>query len=110
MESAPETQFSIYRIDFDRVDTVHTLRGIPGTEEYVHEAFSAIINSTANQAERKRGIIHVINHGSFRGLVFRTAHDPMWKSVISQIMSESYNETSGLSTVSRTDFIRYGLS
>lgn len=88
-ESTPETQFSIYKIDCERVDRVFTIKGDFETDQYLQNAIRAIINSSKSNIAKKNGTIQQIDYEGFQGLVFRTEHEPMWKGVIEQILSRN---------------------
>ncbi|MBR4636467.1 MAG: TIGR04141 family sporadically distributed protein [Clostridia bacterium] len=89
-----ETQFSIYKIDFDSVESTFDITGEKGTKEYLENIIAVIINSVCSLVRKKPSSqIQQIQFQSFSGVVFKTVHEPAWKTVAEQIIAN--NEIEG---------------
>lgn len=95
--NAPETQFSIYRIDCERVERVLTMQSAGSAANYLPKVTHAIINSTISIVKKKDGLYRRIAYKNYTGVIFKTEHNPMWKSVLSQILdnNEAIDSSSG---------------
>ena len=93
-DTAPETQFSIYRIDCERVESAFEIKANPETPQYVIEVYQAILYSTIDIVKRKGGEFQTLAYKGFEGIVFKTEHDPMWKPVVSKILRETASKLS----------------
>ena len=82
-----ETQYSIYKIDFDSLDIVFKIVGEKGAVEYLENATAAIINSVCSLVSKKPySQVQRIKYQGFSGVVFKTVHEPTWKTVAEQII------------------------
>lgn len=85
-----ETQFSIYKIDFDLVESIFDISGEQGTNEFLENVIAALINSVCYLVEKKRfSQIQRIQYQSFSGVVFKTVHEPAWKTVAEQMINNN---------------------
>ena len=97
-----ETQYSIYKIDFDSLDSVFKIVGEKGSAGYLENAMAAIINSVCSLVRNKSySQIQRIKYTGFSGVVFKTVHEPTWKTVAEQIIQQ--NELEAAET--RPDFL-----
>lgn len=94
-----ETQFSIYKLDFDAVDSNFDIKGARGSAEYLENVTAALINSVCSLARKKPySQIQRIQYKSFSGVVFKTVHEPTWKSVAEEIISHNEIEEAEMSS------------
>ena len=99
---AAETQFSIYKLDYDLVDSNFDIKGTRGSVEYLENVKAALINSVCFLIRNKPySQIQKVQYQSFSGVVFKTVHEPTWKTVAEQIIS--HNEIEKAET--RADFL-----
>jgi hypothetical protein len=88
--NAPETQFSIYQIDYERVSEVMTIARKQGEKGYSEEIKAAIINSMVKILQEKRNAKYKkIKYLGFEGVIFKTKHNPAWQDVVVQILSNN---------------------
>ena len=82
-----ETQFSIYKIDFDLLDSVFHIAGERDSVEYIENATKALINSICSIVKDKSlSQIQRIRYQRFSGVVFKTVHEPSWKAIAEQLI------------------------
>lgn len=87
-EYLPETQFSIYKIDFEEVENKFKIKHKSLDESYVEEIVEALINGTKKILDKKTNSISFhVKYTGFSGLIFKTIHNPVWKEVAQQIIS-----------------------
>ena len=85
-----ETQFSIYKIDFDAIDSTFSIAGSKASPEYIQNAIKCLINSVCSIIRKKaHSHIQQIKYGGFEGVLFKTVHEPAWKSVAIQILHKN---------------------
>lgn len=85
--AASETQFSIYQIDFDSIDSNFDIAGERCSAEYLENVTVALINSACSIIRKKPySQIQRIRYQGFCGIVFKTVHEPTWKTVAEQIL------------------------
>jgi len=84
----PEAQFSIYRIDFEKVITDFFSEG---TSPTIDDILKAMINSIEKLLRGKdncEGFSRLKSDG-YEGFVFKTCHIPDWKSLLQQIIKNN---------------------
>ena len=87
---AAETQFSIYKLDYDLVEGSFDINGERGSVEYLENVKAALINSVCFLIRNKKySQIQKVQYQSFSGVVFKTVHEPTWKTVAEQIISHN---------------------
>lgn len=85
--AAPETQFSIYKIDFELVEEKFNF-DIPQTDKnYAFAVTNALINYITAALKNKSASYRKFNNNEFMGIVFKTVHEPIWKEVAEQLLS-----------------------
>ena len=85
-----ETQFSIYKINFEAVESVFSIHSPQNTDAYYDEIVNAIVKSIASIIRSKTGSEQqVFKHNGFNGIVFKTVHVPAWKSVAEHFMANN---------------------
>lgn len=82
----PETQFSIYKIDFDLMEDKFNIQVPRTSENYIETITNALINSIVAILKKKSACYHRINNKGFIGVVFKTVHKPAWKEVALQLL------------------------
>lgn len=87
------TQFSIYKIDVEKVLDVFFENNRDAT---IDEMLEALLNSVAKILREKSNCeSHTrVKLTGFNGFVFKTIHEPDWKSVLSQIIDNNELESS----------------
>lgn len=92
-EYLPETQFSIYKIDFEEVENTFKIQHKNTDESYIEKIVTALINGTKKILDKKSNSISFhVQYTGFSGLIFKTIHDPVWKEVAQQIISGNENK------------------
>ena len=82
-----ETQFSIYKINLETVESEFKVKNEKGTDAYYNEIINAIVNSTSSIIEKKKDSSQQkFKYKSFNGIIFRTVHKPSWEDVANQFM------------------------
>lgn len=84
----PETQFSIYKIDFDLVEEKFHFDIARTDKKYNDAVIKALMNYIAVALKNKSAKSHSFNSKGFVGVVFKTTHKPAWKEVAEQLLSE----------------------
>ena len=85
-----ETQFSIYKIDFDAIDLTFNISEPKDTPQYIQNSIKCLINSVCSIINKKaHSQIQQIKFGGFEGVFFKTVHEPVWKSVAVQIIQKN---------------------
>lgn len=88
--NVPEAQFSIYRIDFERISEVMTITKKQTQKGYYEEIKNAIINLTIKKLHEKLNAEYrKVKYLGFEGIVFKTMHKPIWQDVIIHMLSSS---------------------
>lgn len=83
----PETQFSIYKIDYDLIEEKFNI-AIPRTDvKYPNTVINALINSVAAILDKKSADYYKFINRGFVGIVFKTVHRPAWREVAEQLLS-----------------------
>ena len=86
-----ESQFSIYKVDYLNCikifDEEYDIK-IKNCEELQAQILN-IIEKTIN--EKNSSDISKINNNGFKGLVFKTHHYPLWKSIINNMLEEDFD-------------------
>lgn len=86
-----ETQYSIYKINFESVENVFSniSHGANNTE-YAENIITALINSTIAIIKKKpRSSICSVSYQGLKGIVFKTTHYPSWGNVAEQIIANN---------------------
>lgn len=82
-----ETQFSIYKINLETVESKFRVKNKRGTDAYYVEIINAIVNSTSSIIEKKKDSSQQkFKYKSFNGIIFKTVHKPSWEDVANQFM------------------------
>ena len=88
MVAIPETQFSIYKIDYDLIEEKFNIV-VPRTDKkYPNAVITALINSVAAILEKKSADYYKFSNKGFVGMVFKTVHRPAWREVAEQLLSD----------------------
>lgn len=100
----PETQFSIYKINFEEVEDTFNIKKNIEEIGYVEEVLTALINGTLKILRNKpKCTVHEVKFKGFSGIIFKTIHDPIWKSVALQVIKN--NEISKEQILNNEDFL-----
>lgn len=88
-----ETQYSIYKINFETVETAFSnISHGSNNTEYAENIITELINSiTKTIKDKKKSLICAISYQGLKGVIFKTTHYPSWGDVANQIISN--NET-----------------
>ena len=81
-----ETQFSIYKIDYDLIEEKFTIDISRGAEQYPDAVINVLINSVVAILKKKKASYYKFNNNGFVGIVFKTIHTPTWKEVAEQLL------------------------
>ena len=82
-----ETQFSIYKVDFDAVEEFFKIDVRREDAQYVKRVLEALVNSIcAIIVKKPHSLLQRIKYKGFYGVFFKTYHDPSWKTVAEQIL------------------------
>lgn len=92
MPTTTDTQYSIYKINFEAVENVFIdiSRG-NNLKEYATNIISVLIKSIEKNVSAKcsNAEIHTIKYQGLRGVVFKTIHSPTWDGVARQILNNN---------------------
>lgn len=103
----PETQFSIYKLNFEEVEDNFNIKKKIGEVGYVDEVLTALINGTIKiLCNKPKCTVHKVKYKGFSGIIFKTIHNPVWKSVATQIITN--NELSEKQSSLKEDFLTNG--
>lgn len=93
-ECLPETQFSIYKVDFEEVENKFKIGHKNLDKGYIEEIITALVNGTEKIINKKPNSASSIcvQYLGFSGLIFKTIHDPIWKEVAQQIIAGNENK------------------
>ena len=82
-----ETQFSIYKINLETVESEFKVKNEKGTDAYYVEIINSIVNSTSSIIEKKKNSSQQkFKYKSFYGIIFKTVHKPSWDDVANQFL------------------------
>ena len=81
-----ETQFSIYKIDYDLIEEKFNIDISRNEEQYPDAVINALINSVVAILKKKNASYHKFINNGFVGVVFKTIHKPAWKEVAEQLL------------------------
>lgn len=86
-----ETQYSIYKINFEAVEnTFSSVSHGSNNAEYAENIIDVLINSTTKIIKDKhKSLIYAISYQGLRGVIFKTTHYPSWGGVANQIISNN---------------------
>lgn len=86
-----ETQYSIYKINFETVETAFS--NIPhgsNNTEYAENIITELINSiTKTIKDKKKSLLYAISYQGLKGVIFKTTHYPSWGNVAKQIINNN---------------------
>ena len=86
-----ESQYSIYKINFESVESVfsNVPHGADNTE-YAENIITKLINSTTDIINKKnKSLIQHVSYEGLKGIIFKTTHYPSWSNVAKQIISNN---------------------
>lgn len=86
-----ESQYSIYKINFESVESVfnNVSHGADNTE-YAENIITKLINSTTDAINKKnKSLIQHVSYQGLKGIIFKTTHYPFWSNVAKQIISNN---------------------
>lgn len=87
---SPGTQFSIYKIDFEEIECRFRIKKTINEDGYVDDVLKALINSTIKIVHQKSNYqVYKVKYNGFYGIIFKTKHEPVWKSVATQLISNN---------------------
>jgi len=82
----PETQFSIYKIDTSKViETFFPNEDNPSTDDMLRALINSIEKILRGKGVNCAGFSR-LKYKGYSGVVFKTIHEPIWKSTISQMI------------------------
>ena len=86
-----ETQYSIYKINFESVESVFSdISHGRNNTEYAENIITVLINSTIDIIKKKPGSsICSVSYQGLKGVVFKTTHYPSWGNVAEQIIGNN---------------------
>ncbi|WP_409968818.1 DUF6119 family protein [Bengtsoniella intestinalis] len=85
-----ETQYSIYKINFEEVENVFQLKEDKTNKPYVEKTINALVNSIVRLLNKKpKSIYSKIDFDGFFGVVFKTVHDPSWQDMANLLIEKS---------------------
>ena len=85
--ATPETQFSIYKIDYDLVEEKFNINISRTANNYTTAITSVLVNSIVAILKTKSSSYYRFDNNGFVGVVFKTIHKPAWKDVAEQLLS-----------------------
>lgn len=86
-----ESQYSIYKINFESVESVfsNVPHGADNTE-YAENIITKLINSTTDIINKKnKSLIQHVSYEGLKGIIFKTTYYPSWSNVAKQIISNN---------------------
>jgi SPX domain protein involved in polyphosphate accumulation len=103
----PETQFSIYKIDAEKMIKTFFPDKKTATKS---EMLGALLNSLEKILREKNNCENFsrIKFKGYDGVVFKTLHEPDWKSVLQQMLSK--NESTKAKTLSSEFLLNANIS
>lgn len=86
-----ETQYSIYKINFETVESVfNDISHGKNNTEYAENIITVLINSTKKIIqEKQKSSICPVSYQGLKGLIFKTTHYPSWDGVAKQIINNN---------------------
>lgn len=88
-KNSVETQYSIYKIDIEKVENVFEIKKKCDDENRYKEIISSLIKDVEQQIKSKNhDKIEKVVYDDFFGLIFRTVHMPVWKGFAKQILND----------------------
>ena len=98
-----ETQFSIYKINLETVEDDFKIKNEKDSDAYYDEIIDAIVNSTFSIVGKKlNSSQQKFKYKLFKGIIFKTVHNPSWDEVANQFLVANELEHEKLPT----DFLR----
>lgn len=87
-QNTPETQYSIYKINYDAVEGVFKdISHGANDEEYAVNVINVLVNSVKAIVSKKYGsLFHKVKFKDFSGIVFKTIHYPTWNDVAKELL------------------------
>lgn len=87
----PTTIFSIYKIDMDKFKEIFEITSEPCCEKVV----DIILKSTVKLIKNKHSYVCVqqIEHNGFKGILYKTEHNPEWQSLVHQFIEDDKSIT-----------------
>lgn len=82
-----ETQFSIYKVDYDRAKKYFEEKG-ESVELYSELDVKIIDNIKSNIKKKSKNDVVDVDSDSFNGIVFKTYHYPSWYGMIEDIVND----------------------
>ena len=83
----PSTQYSIYRIDFERTDDFLNTPPEKNYEKYINLVISGILDTVIQKVGyRKSSSFEKVKYHGFEGVFFKTVHAPSWKGIATLII------------------------
>ena len=93
-----ETQFSIYKINFESVENTFAIKSDKKSDKYYKEITNVLINSIASIVRNKDGSEQqVFRYNGFNGIVFKTIHTPTWESIAKQFIQNNEKKNGDIS-------------
>ena len=86
-----ETQYSIYKINFEAVENAFSnVSHGSDNKEYAENIIDVLINSTTKIIkDKQKSLICAISYQGLKGVIFKTTHYPSWGDVANQIISNN---------------------
>ena len=86
-----ETQYSIYKINFEAVKNVFAdISQENDTEIFADKVISRIVNSIKHILSMKNGALQQeIQYQGFKGIIFKTIHYPAWDGIATKILENN---------------------
>lgn len=93
-----ETQYSIYKINFEAVEqTFSNITPDANNTEYAKNIINLLINYTKSVIQQKqKPLIYTISYQGLEGVIFKTTHYPSWRNVAEQIISNNQSQTQNI--------------
>lgn|GEM_PF-968268 len=90
VELLPATQFSIYKINLEEVETELIIDRSNSDKDYIDEIVNGLVEYVDNIICERRQTSSLpiqVKYSGFTGLIFKTIHEPLWKGVVQHILS-----------------------
>lgn len=86
-----ETQYSIYKINFEAVENVFSgISHDDNSAKYAENIIDVLINSVISIIKkRQKSLVYRISYQGFNGIIFKTTHYPSWIDVAKQIIANN---------------------
>ena len=83
-----ETQFSIYKIDIDKVHNHFKIKYHSDGKDKFEQTMTILIKDIKKQMESKYKFKYEnIEYNDFIGLIFKTMHIPAWKGIAKELLN-----------------------